>query len=103
MIPREAEACPVPVGDHYVRLLLLSSSCFAMDRESGKPNVCGLDPCACAQSLLDEISKPLLLKIARLRLALEAIFAIEDEQYGNDWAEIEAARQIARAALQEVD
>ncbi len=39
-------------------------------------------------------------EIKRLRGALEEIFAIEDQQYGGDWDEIEQARQIARAALQ---
>ncbi len=63
---------PVPVGAHYIRLLLLNSSCFAMDRD-GQPNVCGGEPCACAQSLHDAISNPLWLKIERLRTALASL------------------------------
>ena len=38
-------------------------------------------------------------EIERLRAALEGIAAIEDEYYGDDWDEINKAREIASAAL----
>lgn len=60
---------PAPVNEHYVRNLLLSSSCFR--DPGGRPNVCQSNPCACAQSLLQEIGRPLELKIRRFRSALE--------------------------------
>ena len=39
-------------------------------------------------------------EIERLVEALREIAAIEDEMYGGDWDEIEAARKIATAALE---
>jgi hypothetical protein len=42
-------------------------------------------------------------QIRKLREALERIAAIELQMYGADWAEIEEAHQIARAALKETE
>lgn len=39
------------------------------------------------------------IEIDRLRAALEQIAAIENEEWGGDWDEIERAREMARAAL----
>jgi hypothetical protein len=50
---------PTPVEEHYVHGLMLLSSCFGRE-------VCTYNPCACARSLVDEISRPLLLKIGSL-------------------------------------
>jgi len=55
-----------PVSEHYVRGLLRLSSCFGCDRD-GQPNVCHTEPCACAQSLLQEICRPLEAELERLR------------------------------------
>jgi hypothetical protein len=38
-------------------------------------------------------------EIARLKAALRKIAAIENEQFGHDWEEIDKARDIANAAL----
>lgn len=38
-------------------------------------------------------------EIERLRGALSQIVAIENQEYGGDWDEIEQAREIARMAL----
>ena len=38
-------------------------------------------------------------EIERLRAALRQIAAIENQEYGSDWEEIEMARNIANAAL----
>jgi hypothetical protein len=42
-----------------------------------------------------------LASVAKLREALERITQIEDDKYADDWAEIEEARSIARAVLEE--
>ena len=44
-------------------------------------------------------SERLEAEVERLRAALRAILAIEDDCYSGDWAEIEEARLIARDAL----
>ena len=55
-----------PVGEHYVRKLLAMSSCFSDDVQGSR--VCFSEPCACAQTLLQEIGNPLWLMIERLRV-----------------------------------
>jgi len=42
-------------------------------------------------------------ELAKLREALERIAAIEDKAFGGDWEEIEEARTIARAVLEETE
>jgi hypothetical protein len=44
----------------------------------------------------------LMAEHGQMKAALEAIAAIEDEEYGSDWAEIEKAREIANKALAKV-
>jgi hypothetical protein len=65
------ETTPVPVGELYVLRLLQTSSCFKLN--DAPATVCAALPCACAQSLLDEIGKPLRTEIERLRAALQKI------------------------------
>jgi len=57
-----------PVGEHYVRKLLAMSSCFVDGQGS---NVCFSEPCACAQSLLQAIGRPLEDEIERLAAKLK--------------------------------
>jgi len=61
---------PAPSDELYVLRLLQSSSCFKQDYA-----VCGSPPCACAQSLLDGVGKPLL---ARAEAAESRAKAAED-------------------------
>lgn len=58
---------PTPVGPADVRRLLVQSYC------SPPPQACYSTPCACAQFLLDEISRPLLAKIEQLERQLTAL------------------------------
>lgn len=71
---------PTPVGELYVLRLLQSASCFRTDVD-GRPLVCGSPPCACAQSLLDEIAKPLRFEIEQLRGLVADVLALAP---GND-------------------
>ena len=72
---------PTPVEEDYVRRLLVLSSCFRsnhgpLDRGT---LACTSVPCACAQSLLQEIGRPLWLKIERLRVALNRLIEEADK------------------------
>jgi hypothetical protein len=51
------------------------------------------------QRAVDAETAKLQSELAAARKALEEIAAIEDQEFGGDWDEIEQARQIAIAAL----
>jgi hypothetical protein len=73
----------VETSERVLRMLQVSS-CFARDREDGRPLVCASLPCACAQSLAGSIDanrywegrwRDADAEIKRLRNALQAILS----------------------------
>ncbi len=77
---------PTPVECDYVRRILYMSSCFR-DADGGAEACRGM-PCACAQSLIDEIGRPLWLKIERLRVALSRLVESPSDQRAVDLGRI---------------